>query len=159
MEENISEKSGFVRLAVGTALTAMGTSHLIKENGNRTLGFTMVMCGAMKVAEGIFLYCPTKAMVNSNMKDAMSSTIGDFLNGEELMSAFSGLYSNNGSPGQTTGNSNSSGNNSSNNSTMKNMASAPSEVAKTVTNVAPSGSAVGAAAKAVESVTNNKKSN
>lgn len=153
MEENISEKSGFVRLALGTGLTAIGVSHLTKENGSKSLGFACIVAGAMKVAEGIFLYCPTKALINSNVKDAMTSTIEEFMDGDSLMSAFSGLYQNSGTSSSKSSSSNSSNNS---NSSMKNMAQTVSNIAQTVSEVTPSGTAINTAAKAAESLTGGK---
>ena len=92
MEENISEKSGFIRLALGTGLTACGVAHLAKESGNRGLGALFVAAGAMKVAEGIFLYCPMKALINSNVKDAVTSSFQEYLDGDSIMTAYNDFY-------------------------------------------------------------------
>ncbi|HCG4535956.1 YgaP family membrane protein [Ureibacillus chungkukjangi] len=92
MEENISERNGFVRLALGTGLTACGIAHLSKESGNRGIGALFVAAGAMKVAEGIFLYCPVKALINSNVKEAVATSFNDYLDGDHLMSAYNDFY-------------------------------------------------------------------
>lgn len=149
MQENISETSGFVRLALGTGLTALGASHLTKENGNKVLGLSFLVAGAMKVAEGVFLYCPTKALINSNVKDAMSSTIEEFMDGETLMSAFGSLYQNANKSGSTSQSSSSS----SSSSSSQNLAQTVSNIAKTVSQATPSGTAINTAAKAAENIT------
>ncbi|QCR33879.1 DUF2892 domain-containing protein [Lysinibacillus sp. SGAir0095] len=92
MEENISDRSGFVRLALGTGLTACGIAHLAKESGNRGLGALFVAAGAMKVAEGIFLYCPMKALINSNVKEAVATTFNEYLDGDSIMNAYNDFY-------------------------------------------------------------------
>ena len=92
MEENISERNGFVRLALGTGLTACGIAHLAKESGNRCIGALFVAAGAMKVAEGIFLYCPVKALINSNVKEAVATSFNDYLDGDGLMNAYNDFY-------------------------------------------------------------------
>lgn len=93
MEENISERNGFMRLMCGVAMTAIGTAHLARDS--KGLGFTLVAAGAMKVAEGIFLYCPLTAAINSNVKDAVASSFDEFMDGDSLMQAFNANYQNN----------------------------------------------------------------
>jgi len=95
MEENISERNGYMRLMCGVALTALGTAHLARDS--KGLGFSLIAAGAMKVAEGIFLYCPVTALLNSNVKDAVASTFDEYMDGESLMKAFSENYQNNNS--------------------------------------------------------------
>jgi len=104
MEENISERNGFVRLALGTGLTACGIAHLAKDSGNRGIGALFVAAGAMKVAEGIFLYCPVKALINSNVKDAVATTFNEYLDGDSIMKSYNDFYTEK----WGTGNSNSS---------------------------------------------------
>ncbi|WP_081976173.1 YgaP family membrane protein [Ureibacillus manganicus] len=105
MEENISERNGFGRLMCGVALTAMGTAHLARDS--KGLGFALVAAGAMKVAEGIFLYCPLTALINSNVKDAVTSTFDEFMDGETLMKAFNENYQNQGGQSSSSGTSSS----------------------------------------------------
>ncbi|SOB98934.1 hypothetical protein SAMN05880501_102125 [Ureibacillus xyleni] len=92
MQENISEKSGFVRLALGTGLTAFGVAHLTKDSGSKTLGSALVLAGAMKVAEGIFLYCPMKALIGSNVKEAVYNSFDEYMDGDSLMRAYNDTY-------------------------------------------------------------------
>ena len=92
MEENISERNGFVRLALGTGLTACGIAHLAKDSGNRGIGALFVAAGAMKVAEGIFLYCPLKALINSNVKAAVATTFDEYLDGDSIMKSYNEFY-------------------------------------------------------------------
>ena len=151
MEENISERSGFVRLALGTGLTALGVSHLAKDNGNRGIGALLVAAGAMKVAEGAFLYCPTKALISSNMKDAVASSFSQYLdpasiNGDSIIQAYNESYSNrwgtnNASSGTNTKSKNggknaqsqsNSGSSKSSGSKANDMASAASDIANIV---------------------------
>ena len=103
MEENISERNGFVRLALGTGLTACGIAHLAKESGNRGIGALFVAAGAMKVAEGIFLYCPLKGLINSNVKQAVVSTFDEYLDGESIMHAYNEFYTDKWSGGKNAG--------------------------------------------------------
>jgi hypothetical protein len=180
MEENISEKSGFVRLALGTGLTACGIAHLSKESGgSRTLGSLFLIAGALKVAEGIFLYCPTKALISSNVKEAVATTFDEYLDGDSLMNAYNKAFenkwnengnSNTQSSGQSSnssssqGQSHSSSSNSSqhaasssssqgqSNSTVKDVAKAASQVAQAVSDVAPSGTMVKTASQTVKTV-------
>lgn len=109
MEENISERSGFVRFALGTGLTALGVSHLAKDNGNRGIGALLVAAGAMKMAEGTFRYCPTKALISSNMKDAVASGFSEYLdtdslNGDKIIQAYNDFYSSRWSENDTSSN-------------------------------------------------------
>ena len=90
LEENISERNGFMRLICGVALTAMGTAHLSRDS--KALGFTLITAGAMKVAEGIFLHCPIKAMISSNVQGAVASTFDEYMDGDTLMKAFNDRY-------------------------------------------------------------------
>lgn len=151
MEENISEKSGFVRLALGTGLTACGIAHLAKESGNKTLGSIFVAAGAMKIAEGIFLYCPTKALINSNVKEAVATTFDEFLDGDSLMNAYNQTYNNKWNGGSSQSGSNSSNSSTGqNNSTLNNVANVASQVAQTVSNVAPSGTMAKSASQAIK---------
>lgn len=159
MEENISEKNGFIRLALGTGLTAIGASHLAKEKGSKSLGLTLVIAGAMKVAEGIFLYCPAKALINSNVKDAMTTTFEEFMDGDSLMTAFGNIYKNS---GNSSSKGSSSGTSQNSNSTMQNVTKTAANVAETVSKVTPSGTPINTAAKAAETLTknmNNQKNN
>ncbi len=101
MEENISERNGFVRLALGTGLTACGIAHLAKNSGSRSLGALFVAAGAMKVAEGIFLYCPVKALINSNVKEAVATTFDEYLDGNSIMNAYNDFYTEKWGTGET----------------------------------------------------------
>ena len=144
LEENISEKSGFVRLALGIGLTACGISHLVKENGNKILGMLSITAGSLKIAEGIFLYCPTKAMFSNNVKNAVTTSMQEFMDGDSLMTAFNSRYN--------SGNQNSNGGNG---STMQQMTQTAAKVAETVANTTQSGTMMEEAAKAIQGVTNN----
>ncbi len=159
MEENISEKSGFVRLALGTGLTACGIAHLAKDSGSKTLGTIFVAAGALKVAEGIFLYCPAKALINSNVKEAVATTFDEYLDGDSLMQAYNQTYENKWNEQGNT----QKGNNSSQGQTMKDVAKAASQVAQTVSEVAPNGTMAKTASQAVktvaDSVSGNQKGN
>ncbi|MBD8027626.1 hypothetical protein H9636_13290 [Ureibacillus sp. Re31] len=151
MEENISERSGFVRLALGTGLTACGIAHLAKESGNRGLGALFVAAGAMKVAEGIFLYCPTKAFINSNVKNAVSTTFDEYIDGDSIMQQFNQSYESRWGTGNSSNNSTSQSSNSGS-STMQNVASTASQVAQAVSNVAPSGTMANTASQVAKTV-------
>ncbi len=101
MEENISERNGFTRLICGVAMTAIGTAHLTRDS--KGLGFTLIAAGAMKVAEGIFLYCPLTAALNSNVKNAVSSSFDEYMDGDSLMQAFNANYKDNNSSSASGG--------------------------------------------------------
>ncbi|MFJ6211106.1 YgaP-like transmembrane domain [Lysinibacillus sp. NPDC092081] len=89
-ETNLSEKNAFCRFAMGTSLTAFGIAK-VSRNPNCTAGRLMIAFGAMKMAEGIFKYCPTKALLGSSMQGAMNN---DNSNGNSSMqSMFSGQNS------------------------------------------------------------------
>lgn len=163
MEENISDRSGFVRLALGTGLTALGISHLAKDSGNRSMGALFVAAGAMKVAEGIFLYCPTKALINSNVKDAVSSSFSEYLDGDSILQAYNESYSSRwGDDTSTTSNSTTSKNNhSSSNSgnsnssagSKGNSSSAAADIAKIVSSASSDGSMSALASQATKAAT------
>lgn len=102
LQENISEKNGFIRLALGASMTAYGIAHLVKEDSNKSLGSLLVSAGAMKMAEGVFLYCPMKAFMNSNVKDAVNNTFEEFMDGESLMQAFRATFEDKASAGSDT---------------------------------------------------------
>lgn len=152
LEENISEKSGFIRLALGIGLTACGMSHLVKENGNKTLGTLIVTAGALKIAEGIFLYCPTKALFSSNVKDAVSSSIQKYMDGDSLMNAFNSRYANTGSSNRQSQAQSSSGHEEAK------AVQAAAEVAEKVASSTPAGTAANEAAKTVQAVAKNSNS-
>ncbi len=71
-ETNLSEKNAFCRFAMGTSMTAFGIAK-VSRNPNCTTGRLMIALGAMKMAEGIFKYCPTKALMGCTMHSAMNN--------------------------------------------------------------------------------------
>lgn len=150
MEENISEKSGFVRLALGTGLTACGIAHLAKESGNRGLGALFVAAGAMKVAEGIFLYCPTKALINSNVKQAVATTFDEYLDGDSIMNAYNEFYTEKWGGGTSSNNSSSGSSHNNSSHTGGNVEKAASEVGQIVSNATQNDSLKNAATQAVK---------
>ncbi|MCL1697841.1 MULTISPECIES: YgaP-like transmembrane domain [unclassified Lysinibacillus] len=72
-ETNLSEKNSFCRFAMGASLTAFGIAK-ISRNPECTKGRLMIAFGAMKMAEGIFKYCPTKALLSSYMQNGMNNS-------------------------------------------------------------------------------------
>lgn len=150
MEENISEKSGFVRLALGTGLTACGIAHLAKESGNRGLGALFVAAGAMKVAEGIFLYCPMKALINSNVKQAVATTFDEYLDGDSIMNAYNEFYTEKWGGGTSSNNSSSGSSHNNSSHTGGNVEKAASEVGQIVSNATQNDSLKNAATQAVK---------
>ncbi|MFJ7186723.1 hypothetical protein [Lysinibacillus xylanilyticus] len=70
-ESNLSEKNAFCRFAMGASLTAFGIAK-VSRNPECTKGRLMIAFGAMKMAEGIFKYCPTKSLLSSCVESAMS---------------------------------------------------------------------------------------
>jgi len=83
---NLSEKNAFWRFAMGTSLTAFGIAK-VSRNPNCTKGRLMIALGAMKMAEGLFKYCPTKAILSSNMQSAMNTSMQSMFNGQNSMSS------------------------------------------------------------------------
>lgn len=152
LEENISEKSGFVRLALGAGITALGIAHLARNDANRTLGSLLVTAGALKVAEGIFLYCPMKAMVNSNVRDALTTSFEEFMDGDSIMQAFHDHYNSN-ENGQSQNQSNS---NSDQDQAIRSVANAAAQAAKSM---GTTESIVGAATQAAKALSQNGQSN
>ncbi|QPQ29152.1 hypothetical protein [Lysinibacillus sp. JNUCC 51] len=71
-ETNLNEKNAFCRFAMGVSLTAFGIAK-VSRNPECTKGRLMIAFGAFKMAEGIFKYCPTKALLSSCMESAMSN--------------------------------------------------------------------------------------
>jgi len=69
--QNISIRNALVRITMGLSMIAYGTSHFIK-NPSSNRGHMMIVLGAMKAAEGTLRYCPTKALLNTSIKDIMS---------------------------------------------------------------------------------------
>lgn len=127
-QTNLSEKNAFCRFAMGTSLTAFGIAK-VSRNPDCTRGRLMIALGAMKMAEGLFKYCPTKAILSSNMQNAMNSSMQSMFNGQnsmsseqinQLMKDFSSAIAGNSSNAQTTaakeGNTSTSTQNSSNSS-------------------------------------------
>ena len=71
LSENISEKNGFIRMICGIALVAFGTAR-ISRNPDCVVGMTMIIGGAMKVAEGSYQYCPLTELVAGDTEDDQS---------------------------------------------------------------------------------------
>ncbi|WP_369436281.1 hypothetical protein [Lysinibacillus fusiformis] len=86
LQANLSDKNAFSRFACGTSMTAFGIAR-VSRNPNCTKGRLMIALGAMKMAEGIFKYCPTKALLSSNMQSAMNTTMQSMFNGQNSMSS------------------------------------------------------------------------
>ena len=61
LPENISEQNGFIRLIAGVSCVGFGTAKLAR-NANCKIGMSLVLLGAMKVAEGLYQYCPIVAL-------------------------------------------------------------------------------------------------
>lgn len=148
LQENISEKNGFIRLALGAGMTAYGIAHLSRENSSRSLGSLLVTAGAMKMAEGVFLYCPMKAVVNSNVKNAVNTSFEEFMDGDSLMEAFRSTYENSNNTNKNHSSQSSGSSNSGKN------------VAETVVKAAEStGSLTSAASQAVAKMAQEEQSN
>lgn len=89
-ETNLSEKNAFCRFAMGVGLTAFGIAK-VSKNPDCTKGRLMIAFGALKMAEGIFKYCPTKALLSSSMESAMSNN--NSTGNSSMQSMFSGQNS------------------------------------------------------------------
>ena len=92
-QANLSEKNAFCRFAMGTSMTAFGIAR-VSRNPTCTGGRLLIALGAMKMAEGIFKYCPTKSLLNSNMQNAMNSSMQSMLSGQNSMSSDQSMTSN-----------------------------------------------------------------
>lgn len=125
-QPNLSERNAFFRFMVGTSMTALGIAKSARDSDSLS-GKLMITLGAMKMAEGIFKYCPTKAMLNTNMQSAMTTTMQSMFNGQnsitpenitKLMQDFSSTFATNQSGStQSNNQNNSSANQASTNAT------------------------------------------
>lgn len=134
-QSNLSDRNAFCRFMVGTSMTALGIGKVARDSDSLS-GKLMITLGAMKMAEGIFKYCPTKAMLNTNMQSAMTTTMQSMFNGQnsitpenisKLMQDFSATFSSNNANTQSaatqttnntsTNNQNTSSSNTSNSNT------------------------------------------
>lgn len=91
-ESNLSEKNAFCRFAMGASLTAFGIAK-VSRNPECTKGRLMIAFGAMKMAEGIFKYCPTKSLLSSCVESAMSNSHSNNNSNSSMQSMFSGQNS------------------------------------------------------------------
>ncbi len=91
-QANLSEKNAFCRFAMGTSMTAYGIAK-VSRNPDCTKGRLMIALGAMKMAEGIFKYCPTKALLSSCMENSMSNSNNNSTGNSSMQSMFSGQNS------------------------------------------------------------------
>ncbi|KOO48013.1 YgaP-like transmembrane domain [Viridibacillus arvi] len=126
--ENLSTKNAFMRLTCGITMTAFGIGRISRDS-NCTGGRLMIIFGAMKTAEGILKYCPTKAMMNSTMKSVMDSSMTSAFGGQaasiipnidQLMKDFAGGNSNANSNSNSNSNSNANTNTNSNSNSNNN---------------------------------------
>ena len=132
-QPNLSERNAFFRFVMGTSMTALGIAKSARDSDSLS-GKLMITLGAMKMAEGIFKYCPTKAMLNTNMQSAMTTTMQSMFNGQnsitpenitKLMQDFSSTFAtdqpgSNQSNNQNTSASNQSANDKTNNQNTSN---------------------------------------
>lgn len=100
-QSNLSDRNAFCRFMIGTSMTALGIARVSRDSDSIS-GKLMITLGAMKMAEGIFKYCPTKAMLNTNMQSAMATTMQSMFSGQnsitpenisQLMQDFSSAFS------------------------------------------------------------------
>ena len=126
-QPNLSDRNAFFRFMVGTSMTALGIAKTARDSDSFS-GKLMITLGAMKMAEGVFKYCPTKAMLNTNMQSAMTTTMQSMFNEQnsitpenitKLMQDFSSTFSNSSTNNQSastqTNNQNASSTNQSTN--------------------------------------------
>lgn len=85
-QANLSDKNAFCRFALGTSMTAFGIAK-VSRNPSCMKGRLMIALGAMKMAEGIFKYCPSKAMLNTNVENAMNTSMQSMFSGQNSMSS------------------------------------------------------------------------
>lgn len=65
LEVNISERNAFIRLICGVSMVSFGTARMAKDSSSM-IGTAMIVAGAMKVAEGIYQYCPIVALTDTD---------------------------------------------------------------------------------------------
>ena len=132
-QPNLSDRNAFFRFIVGTSMTALGIAKTARDSDSFS-GKLMITLGAMKMAEGVFKYCPTKAMFKTNMQSAMTTTMQSMFNGQnsitpenitKLMQDFSSTFSNSDANDQSasthTNNQTNSGTNQSTNNATNNQ--------------------------------------
>ena len=61
LEPNISDENGFMRLICGVTSTSIGVARISRVPTCK-IGHMLILLGAMKIAEGIYQYCPIVAM-------------------------------------------------------------------------------------------------
>lgn len=64
LEPNISEQNAFIRLICGVTSTSIGIARIARVP-NCMRGHLLILFGAMKVAEGMYQYCPLVAMTKT----------------------------------------------------------------------------------------------
>lgn len=140
---NLSDRNAFVRFAAGTTMTAMGIAKY-SRNPSCMRARGMMILGAMKMAEGVFKYCPTKAFLQNNMQ----STVKDMLSGqnpdmEKVIQDFAKIVSEGGNKNNGTSTNSSSNSPSSTNSSASNnlVNQAVSAFASAVEGATPTNSA------------------
>lgn len=119
-----------MRLTCGITMTAFGIGKISRDS-NCTGGRLMIIFGAMKTAEGILKYCPTKAMMSTTMKSVVDSSMTSAFGGQagsiipnidQLMKDFAGGNSNTNTNSSSNSNSNTNGEkNNAQNSNSKNQ--------------------------------------
>lgn len=72
LKPNISDTNAFLRLICGVTCTSFGTARLARQS-NCKIGMMLTILGAMKIAEGIFEYCPIVALTEMNEKNSVAS--------------------------------------------------------------------------------------
>ncbi len=85
-QANLSDKNAFCRFALGTSMTAFGIAK-VSRNPSCMKGRLMIALGAMKMAEGIFKYCPSKAMLSTNVESTMNTSMQSMFSGQNSMSS------------------------------------------------------------------------
>lgn len=128
-QPNLSDRNAFFRFMVGTSMTALGIAKTARDSDSLS-GKLMITLGAMKMAEGIFKYCPTKAMLNTNMQSAMTTTMQSMFNGQnsitpenitKLMQDFSSTFTNSSTNNQSASTQTNNQNTSSTNQSTNNQ--------------------------------------
>lgn len=61
LEPNISEQNGFLRVICGVTTSGLGIARLSRVPTCK-VGHLMLLFGALKVAEGLYQYCPLVAL-------------------------------------------------------------------------------------------------
>lgn len=135
---NISKQNAFMRFSLGTTMAAMGIARY-SRNPSCNRARAMIVIGAMKMAEGVFKYCPTKALMQNSMQSSVQNVFTpENPNMAKIIQDFAKIVSSSSTAQSNNSSSNSSGNTTGNAITaVANVASSESNLASHLANNDP----------------------